>query len=49
MTKKQEERMELLNQYFELDMRLEETKDEEAAKIIKEKKREIREKLGKMY
>lgn len=49
MTKKQEEKLELLTLYHELDMLLEEIKDEEAARVIKAKKKEIQEKLDKMY
>lgn len=45
MTKKQEERVELLIRLDELSIVLENIKDKDAVKVIEERKKELREKL----
>ncbi len=49
MTKKQEERMELLIRLDELSIVLEKIKDVNAIKVIEERKKEPREKLNALY
>ena len=49
MTKKQEERMELLIRLDELSIVLEKIKDVNAIKVIEERKKELREKLNALY
>ncbi len=48
MTKKQEERMELLIRLDELSIVLENIKDKDAVKLIEDRKKELREKLKEL-
>ncbi len=48
MTKKQEERMELLIRLDELSIVLENIQDMDAVKLIEERKKELREKLKEL-
>lgn len=48
MTKKQEERMELLIRLDELSIVLENIKEKDAVKLIEDRKKELREKLKEL-